>query len=1348
MTSEDDTHEENVIRRMLSRAKSQNYSSMNRLRSSKPTYQRVIVDGDEGDKDALKCAELLSSIILTRDRYKDIDKGTEEDDITDLSVEGELALSQTDGVFSFTGMKTRGVPWSQYVADIKKVYSAIESGPALSFSRSRLEILEEKFELYSLLNTQLEEDANRWRRGGGVFGQATKVDNSVRLSSLCNAQYFVEYMSRVAQERPNDLLLRDWKTKEAISLAQYFAKHHVEEPTKVTVEGLGLHPPLRKRFHPFDVFDPKTTAGGEFATELLNSFLKITGPDEGKTFAGLVRPIFESHEGEWPHIIASECRFIITGHADDEWARFGQWTRDHGLTSYRNNMWIVQIQRPAENPPAPTPGATFEDQLHNIFYPMFMATLHPHDATYSAIANVLAHTGAMGVVSEEKARLKDFFKEPHPPAKVPWEEVQADYYYFYYIWANLCSLNALRKKLGLNVLAFRPTCGESAPHHDQLVCAFLLADGINHGFRLMDSWVLQYLYLFVRIGIACSPLSNNTLYLSYFENPFPQFFRRGLNVSLSTDEPLLFHHGDEPLIEEYGTAEKIYCLTATDVSEIAYNSVVNSSFSNEMKGEWLGPNYNLGYEGNDILRSNLCDFRLQFRHECLLHEQTVLNMILSQKNRAPIVIGKFKSRRNNVGRDAIQQIRNLRRINYMDRRIVYPRIDIFGGFHREEGSFQKACIPIQKALLLRQKYYAANKQANNFKVEDVFSNKDFQESIWEYNMYYGVFLISRIGRPPPWPSNIPPISHYIQDISVIRDFAVADEEVAALAQHRSQLLEHKYRLHQAMNLSREAGRKEEKERNNRDFYSAHKVDNNVQTDSGMNARTLLDFFQEKALHNGHDVVFERNDTPVTLRELLDELKISVKHLTVDELQYLLSSKPELREIFLSTSNYMGGRYFAELTKRTFDLYKLDAFTFAENRLIVHGKHMNEWEELAQWFDRYGMASSQNRWMISLPRNYRRLKQAKILNNFGEVLMNMFQPLWEVSLHPAQHTKFHYFLTHVSGFDTVDDESKVDGAVSNVAPHDWNTEDNPPYAYYLYYMWANLVSLNEFRASRGLNTFTFRPQCGEVGGVDHLICGFLLAQSVNHGVRLMQYPALQYLFYITQIGIAMSPLSNTTNSIAYLDNPFPKFFHVGLNVSLATNQPLNFHFTQEPLLEEYALAAKVWKLSFNDLSELARNSVLQSGFPDAWKVNALGPLYRLNSSLGNDTLKSRVSDIRLAYRFEVYHTELNYLDELLMLGKVSSVMPRAMKLLEDEVEDYEKSTGRKVEMPTDDDDEPSDVTSAPYLKRQVDELQQELFRIKVQVQQMTSQNYGLAQDIQKMRGKAGDRLLLNASLSVT
>ena len=36
--------------------------------------------------------------------------------------------------------------------------------------------------------------------------------------------------------------------------------------------------------------------------------------------------------------------------------------------------------------------------------------------------------------------------------------------------------------------------------------------------------------------------------------------------------------------------------------------------------------------------------------------------------------------------------------------------------------------------------------------------------------------------------------------------------------------------------------------------------------------------------------------------------------------------------------------------------------------------------------------------------------------------------------------------------------------------------------------------------------------------------------------------------------------------------------------------------QEPLMEEYSIAAQVWKLSSCDMSELARNSVLMSGFP--------------------------------------------------------------------------------------------------------------------------------------------------------
>lgn len=53
--------------------------------------------------------------------------------------------------------------------------------------------------------------------------------------------------------------------------------------------------------------------------------------------------------------------------------------------------------------------------------------------------------------------------------------------------------------------------------------------------------VLQYLYYLAQIGIAMSPLSNNSLFLSYHRNPLPEYLSRGLIVSLSTDDPLQFH---------------------------------------------------------------------------------------------------------------------------------------------------------------------------------------------------------------------------------------------------------------------------------------------------------------------------------------------------------------------------------------------------------------------------------------------------------------------------------------------------------------------------------------------------------------------------------------------------------------------------------------------------------------------------------------------------------------------------------------------------------------------------------------------------------------------------------------
>ncbi len=118
------------------------------------------------------------------------------------------------------------------------------------------------------------------------------------------------------------------------------------------------------------------------------------------------------------------------------------------------------------------------------------------------------------------------------------------------------------------------------------------------------------------------------------------------------------------------------------------------------------------------------------------------------------------------------------------------------------------------------------------------------------------------------------------------------------------------------------------------------------------------------------------------------------------------------------------------------------------------------------------------------------------------------------------------------------------------------------------MYANMASLNAWRRSRGFSrssncilrstavdaptdTFVLRPHCGEAGDPDHLSSAFLTSHSISHGILLRKVPALQYLFYLKQIGLAMSPLSNNALFLTYERNPFKDFFRVGLNVSLST-----------------------------------------------------------------------------------------------------------------------------------------------------------------------------------------------------
>ncbi|GFS38292.1 AMP deaminase 2 [Nephila pilipes] len=545
-------------------------------------------------------------------------------------------------------------------------------------------------------------------------------------------------------------------------------------------------------------------------------------------------------------------------------------------------------------------------------------------------------------------------------------------------------------------------------------------------------------------------------------------------------------------------------------------------------------------------------------------------------------------------------------------------------------------------------------------VQDPWQSDSVQDMNCEFHMnlgvYYGVWV-----RDPEEPQQLqfpyPSFEEFVTDLHLMGAM-IADGPLKSFCYRRLTYLSSKYQLHVLLNELRELAA--QKTVPHRDFYNTRKVDTHVHAASCMNQKHLLRFIKKSMKVHSDDVVQVKNGKTRTLKEVFEDLNINTYDLSVDMLdvhadrntfhrfdkfnaKYNPVGESSLREIYLKTDNYVRGKYFAAILKEVFSDLEESKYQNAEPRLSIYGRQKNEWDRLAQWTVSHNMYSDNVRYLIQTPRIYDVFRSNNLVQNFQQILENIFLPLFEVTAKPSSHPELHLFLRYVTGFDSVDDESKPENPSFDKdvnPPLQWTDKENPPYSYYLYYMFANICVLNHFRKSRGLNTFVLRPHCGEAGAIQHLISGFLLSENISHGLQLRKVPVLQYLYYLAQVGIAMSPLSNNSLFLNYHRNPLPEYLSRGLNVSLSTDDPLQFHFTKEPLIEEYSIAAQVLKLSSCDMCELSRNSVLMSGFPDKWKRYWLGPNYTKEGVAGNDIHRTNVPDIRVSYRYETLIEELS------------------------------------------------------------------------------------------------------------
>lgn len=496
---------------------------------------------------------------------------------------------------------------------------------------------------------------------------------------------------------------------------------------------------------------------------------------------------------------------------------------------------------------------------------------------------------------------------------------------------------------------------------------------------------------------------------------------------------------------------------------------------------------------------------------------------------------------------------------------------------------EKACIALQEARQLRQKYFGGNSTSWE-DLDSTESNLVFQmgnDGIMELYKDTDTDRHQSLCR-------VPSIDDFSEDYGKLVE-VVNHGSTRSFAFQRLQILSSAFRMHVTMNGAVEAT--EQSNLLGTDFYRTLKVDNHIHAAAAPTARQFVGFVTKKLETEPHATV---SPDGKTLSQVFEEAGIDKDHLTIDAFSVLADYSvyqrfdnfnakyspfrmADMRRIFLKTTNHMDGRYFAELMKLgkffvvgflggvktgmflTFSLCLVLSRheigkghnSACEMRLSIYGMERHEWKDLAIWMlkDWTGgewpgpVLSDSNRWLIQIPRLWRIYctKPGCSNRSFLEMLENIFVPMFEATLYPEEHPEISEALKHIVGIDSVDDEGSAEETCYKERPQDWTSSKNPAYWWQLYYLWGNLEVLNSLRRARGLNIFAFRPHAGETGDPMHLAATYLLCESINHGINLDMQVSLQYLYYLDQVGMSISPLSNNFLFRKMAENPFAKFF---------------------------------------------------------------------------------------------------------------------------------------------------------------------------------------------------------------
>ncbi|RXM91264.1 Cold shock domain-containing protein E1 [Acipenser ruthenus] len=367
---------------------------------------------------------------------------------------------------------------------------------------------------------------------------------------------------------------------------------------------------------------------------------------------------------------------------------------------------------------------------------------------------------------------------------------------------------------------------------------------------------------------------------------------------------------------------------------------------------------------------------------------------------------------------------------------AFQRVAILGDYASgmTVEDFELVCNGLYRALTIREKYMRLSYQ--RFPSTASKYLRAIEGETWKSEDQDGVIYVypskEAAGKNQPKDLSYPDYETFIDDMNFLIAL-IAQGPTKTYTHHRLKFLQSKFNVHEMLNETEEM--KEVKNNPHRDFYNCRKVDTHIHAAACMNQKHLLRFIKKSYRVDADRVVHDAKGSKMTLKELFASLKLHPYDLTVDSLdvhagrqtfqrfdkfnaKYNPVGASELRDLYMKTENYIDGEYFATIIKEVGSDLEDSRYQYAEPRLSIYGRSPKEWTNLANWFTKHQVYSPNLKWMIQ-----------------------------------------------VTGFDSVDDESKHSGhmfCTKSPKPEEWTAEKNPSYTYYIYYMYANIMVLNQLR----------------------------------------------------------------------------------------------------------------------------------------------------------------------------------------------------------------------------------------------------------------------------------------------